>query len=259
MSAPLYVDTSGEGPPVVMLHSSGLSGRQWQRLASALTARGFRAVAPDFTGHGRSAPWPEPTPFSYLGDVAAIADLLRAEGPVHLVGHSYGGFIAALAALAAPGTVRTMTLSDPVSFGVLDADRDASAKAELRAVDVRWGTSQAEHDSWLSAFVDYWGGNGAWLALREDARAEFRRVGWVVHEAVTTLVGDATSASAYELFPSSVTLITGERSPLAARTVVKRLGEAFTDVKVVTVPGVGHMGPMTHADRVNDIVLATLR
>ena len=44
MTLPLHVEDSGSGTPVVLLHSSGLSNRQWRRLASALVA--VRATAP---------------------------------------------------------------------------------------------------------------------------------------------------------------------------------------------------------------------
>jgi pimeloyl-ACP methyl ester carboxylesterase len=55
-----------------------------------------------------------------------------------------------------------------------------------------------------------------------------------------------------------VQLLTGERSPLAARRVVARLGEAIAGARVATVPGAGHMAPLTHVDAVNGIVLAAL-
>jgi pimeloyl-ACP methyl ester carboxylesterase len=258
---PLHVETSGDGPVVVLIHSSGLSGRQWRRLASSLAARGFRAVVPDLTGHGASAPYPEPTPFSYRTDVAALRALLETSGPAHLVGHSYGGLLALLAAVEAPQAVRSMVLYDPVAFGVLDPVADADARAELAAVDLPWGTSgtsEREHDAWLQAFVDYWGGPGAWLLLREEARAEFRRVGWVVEQGVSTLVDDQTPAAAYRALAFPVTLMTGERSPLAAGAVVRRLAAACPDARVVTMPGAGHMGPLSHSGTVNDAIIAAL-
>jgi pimeloyl-ACP methyl ester carboxylesterase len=54
----LHVDDLGVGDAVRLLHSSGLSGRQWRR------------IVPDLTGHGQSPPWPAPTPFSFRTDVA---------------------------------------------------------------------------------------------------------------------------------------------------------------------------------------------
>src|ERR1700687_3926045 len=50
----LHVECSGAGDSVLLLHSSGLSGRQWRRLTPELVRRGMRAVVPDLTGHGAS-------------------------------------------------------------------------------------------------------------------------------------------------------------------------------------------------------------
>ena len=150
--------------------------------------------------------------------------------------------------------MRSLALFEPVTFGVLDAVADADARRELEAVDFRWGPSTGERNRWLKMFVDYWGGVGAWEALREEARAEFRRVGWVVREGVRTLVEDQTPVSAYRAIRVPVTLLTGERSPLAARRVVERLSKTLPDARVTTIAGGGHMAPLTHADRVNDVI-----
>jgi len=255
---PLHIETLGDGPPVLLLHSSGLSGRQWKKLSSQLAQQGFRAILPDLHGHGASPPWLEPKPFSYRQEVETIAAKIRSEGPVHLVGHSYGGLIALLAAVEAPDRVRSMTLFDPVAFGVLHARRDAPALAELTGVVGAWGDSDATHDAWLRGFVDYWGGVGAWSFLREEARAEFRRVGWVIQQGVTTLMTDKTPASAYDVFQFPVTLMTGEQSPIAARTVVDRLVRTIPGAKRVEIPGAGHMAPLAQTDKVNPVVLAAV-
>jgi pimeloyl-ACP methyl ester carboxylesterase len=251
----LHVEVIGEGPPVLLVHSSGLSGRQWSRLAGRLSQQGFRVILPDLHGHGASPAWPAPTPLSYREDVVALASILRAEAPVHVVGHSYGGLIALLAALEAPDAVRSMTLFDPVAFGVLHARRDAAAHAELKSVALPWGSSEEDHERWLCTFVDYWGGRGAWASLKEQVRAEFRRVGWAIHQGVTTLVKDNTPASAYAELPFRFTFITGEHSPLAARTVVERLAKTIPGAKLHQVEGAGHMAPLSHAEKVNAHVL----
>jgi len=257
-SSSLHVETFGQGVPAYLLHSSGLSGRQWKRLAKRLAAAGFAAIVPDLTGHGASPAWPEPTPFSYRDDVDLFVRTLKASPPAHVVGHSYGGLIAILAALEVPEAVLSLVLFEPVAMGILDPVADADAKVSLTKIEVPWGSSAPEHEGWLRAFVEYWGGEGGWDVLREEARAEFRRVGWVVREEVTTLGKDATPSSAYGVLTCPVTLMTGALSPLAAGRVVARLGKALPNARVVVLPGVGHMGPLTHADAVNDVAVASL-
>jgi len=174
---------------VILLHSAGLSGGQWRRLGPELVKRGFSPVAVDLTGHGASEPWPEPEPFSFRLDVERVVALIAEEGGAHIVGHSYGALVGLHAAVAAGAAVHSLTLYEPVAFGVLETAEDEDARAALARVSLRWGTSADDHEAWLAQFVDYWGGAGAWAALREPARAEFRRVGWVVSEGVRSLVG----------------------------------------------------------------------
>jgi len=255
----LFIDESGAGEPVILLHSSGLSGRQFRRLASMLVERGFRAIVPDLSGHGRSPALPEPQPFSFRSDVAWLSELLARRGPAHLVGHSYGAFVALQAALAVPDRVRSLALFEPVAFGgVLDPIADAEAREDLARVELPWGASDEERERWLRAFVEYWSGDGAWSGQREEVRAELRRVGWAVREGVRSLVEDRTPASAYRAIGAPVTLLTGERSPLAARTVVRVLGATLANAKVVTLAGAGHMAPLTHADAVNGAIVEAL-
>ena len=252
----LHVEDSGQGAPVLLLHSSGLSGRQWRRLASALVEHGTRAVVPDLTGHGKSPEWPEPRPFSFDVDVEEVVELLGSlDTPAHLVGHSYGGFLALLVTLAVPGRVRSLVLYEPVAFGVLDRTADADALDDLRRVPLTWDALSDRNEQWLAAFVDYWGGPGAWGALREDARNEFRRVAWVLYRGVNTLATDRTPAAAYAAIRCPVQLMTGEQSTVAAHRVVQRLGEVLPGTRTVVVPHVGHMGPLTHADAVNPSIL----
>jgi pimeloyl-ACP methyl ester carboxylesterase len=253
----VHVDDAGEGHVVVLLHSSGMSGAQWRRTAEPLVRGGVRTIVPDLLGSGRSTPWPDGKPFRFELDVEVVDRLLEQIGrPVHLVGHSYGGHVALRAAVLAPARVLSLALYDPVSFGVLDPEGDRDAFAEMSGLDLGWGASEAEHAAWLRAFVEYWGGAEAWPRLRETARAEMIRVGWVVCAGARSLVADHTRVEAYRSLSVKTILVTGERSPLAARQIVARLGEAIPGARVERLAGAGHMGPLTHVEPWNQILAA---
>lgn len=255
----VHVEDTGEGDPAVFLHSSGLSGAQWRRTIDALSGAGGRAIVPDLLGSGRSAPWPDGKPFRFELDVDVVGRLLQRIGrPVHLVGHSYGGHIALRAATLAPERVLSLALYDPVSFGVLDLDADNEAFAEMSGLERPWGVSEHDHAAWLRAFVDYWGGPEAWSRLREPARVEMLRVGWVVHAGAKSLVADRTGVDAYRSLAAKTLLVTGERSPIAARRIVEKLGETIPGAHVERLAGAGHMGPLTHLEPWNRLLSAHL-
>ncbi len=107
-----YIE-AGVGPTLVLVHGSLLDYRYWQK-EIAHFARNFRAIALSRRHHWPGLP---EKPFSYTAraqtqDVIQFIDALGA-GPVHLVGHSYGGYIAARIGYLRPDLLLTLTLMEP--------------------------------------------------------------------------------------------------------------------------------------------------
>jgi pimeloyl-ACP methyl ester carboxylesterase len=250
----LAMDSRGEGTPVVLLHSSGMSRRQWRRLAVELSAR-HTVRSLDFLGSGENPPWPAGAPFDFHLDVAAVAEVVRAQRePVHLVGHSYGGLVALTLAREQPALVRSIAVYDPVAFGVLYGepvdDAGVAALAEAAHQPASGGAAVGGSEAWLQAFVDYWTGPGAWRAMPEPSRAEFLRIGPQVYAEVHSLLADRTHAERYSVIHAPALLLGGERSPTAARELLARLARALPAATLQFVSGAGHMGPLTHAGEV---------
>ena len=89
------------GSCVVALHCSLGSGRQWTKLAAAL-GPDTKLIAPDLAGYGNN-PRAFDLPTTLSAEVESLSEHLRdATGPIHLVGHSYGGAIAFKIATASP-------------------------------------------------------------------------------------------------------------------------------------------------------------
>ena len=101
---------AGQGSEVVLLHCSTGSGGQWRQLMERLAAR-YHLLAPDLHGYGRTGPWPAGRT-DLIGDDMAIAEAMlgRSERSVHLIGHSYGGHIAARTALRHSHRIASLTL-----------------------------------------------------------------------------------------------------------------------------------------------------
>ena len=65
-----YVET-GSGPPVMMLHAGGSSGRQWRKVVESL-GDGYRVILPDLIGFGETDVWQGPDELTH-DDQAAVA------------------------------------------------------------------------------------------------------------------------------------------------------------------------------------------
>lgn len=258
MEYSLAVSEAGAGAPVVCLHSGGFTSRQWKRLASLLSST-HRVVLPDLLGYGATGAWPDGASFDFTLDVGAVLQLVHSLGqPVHLVGHSYGGFLAAHVALKAP--TRSLSLYEPVTFSLLDPVDDADALAALGTVKPDWTPDASGHDeAWFASFVDWWNGPGAWAAMPDDTRASFRAVGQKLQREVATLFVDRTGRAGFAPLAQIPTLIMGgARTPMTERRTIERLAQ-LTGGTLEILDGAGHMGPITHHAQVNAAIAAHIR
>jgi non-heme chloroperoxidase len=87
----IYYKDWGKGQPVVFSHGWPLSGDAWEDQMLFLGERGYRVIAHDRRGHGRSSqPWNGNDMNTYADDLAALVETLDLTNVVH-VGHSTGG------------------------------------------------------------------------------------------------------------------------------------------------------------------------
>ena len=87
----IYYKDWGTGQPVVFSHGWPLCADAWEDQMLFLGARGYRCIAHDRRGHGRSSqPWDGNDMNSYADDLATLVNALALENVVH-VGHSTGG------------------------------------------------------------------------------------------------------------------------------------------------------------------------
>ncbi len=100
-----------DGTTVLALHGLTGHGKRWAALANEHLAE-LRVVAPDLLGHGHSS-WD--APWTIEAQVAAIIEVLdtHVDGPVVVVGHSFGGALAIHLSRVAPERVAGLVLLDP--------------------------------------------------------------------------------------------------------------------------------------------------
>ena len=256
-AARAFVREAGAGPAVVCIHASASSSAQWRPLMDRLSGH-FRTLAVDLYGSGKSPRWPDDQTLTLADEVALLEPVLADAGErFHLIGHSYGGAVALKLALAHPGRVRSLVIYEPVLFSVLLAE-DPAQPAAREIVALRDDTVAAMQSGDPRAsgarFLDYWMGPGTWAGmpeLRRDAvAAAMRGVTAEWHAAFT----EQTELAAFGSLDVPTLCLTGSDSPAASRGVARLLTKVLPRVRAVEIDGVGHMGPVTHPERINALI-----
>jgi len=253
---PFFRET-GTGPGVVCLHSNASTSGQWRGLTDLLALK-FRVFAPDSYDSGESPQWPSDRVILLRDEVALIEPVIRRAGPrLALVGHSYGATVALIAALAHPRRVRAMALYEPTLFALLDAEMPAPNAADgIRDVvaDAGVALDSGNQDAAAERFIDYWTGTGSWKQTPEQRKPSIAASVRNVRRWGYALFTEPTPLAAFRSLDVPVLYMLGKRSTPSAHGVARLLTAALPRIEVVEFENLGHMGPITHPDAVNEVI-----
>lgn len=150
MVGPLYVHEFGpaDGRPLLALHGVTGHGGRWRGLATGWLP-GFRVLAPDLRGHGRSTPLPPWTLEQHAADLLTVVDGAGLDA-VPVLAHSFGAAVALHLNRLAPGRVSGLALLDP-AVGVAPAlALDRAGTPQRTFADPRQAWEAQRHD-WPAA------------------------------------------------------------------------------------------------------------
>ncbi len=212
---------------VIALHCSLGSGRQWTKLIEAL-GPGYQVIAPDIAGYGdvRST---FDLPLTLADEVAFLLDRIdTGTGPIHLVGHSYGGAIAFKMAADSPlaGRVRSLTLIEPVLPTLLKenaADRrlhDLFASLARNVSADLWRGMSIEA---VERFMAYWHGSAAAEPMSAEAKLRMiEHIDKLAYDFAAALSEDNVTTAAAGIEAPTL-LLSGGLSPYMTQRIVGRL------------------------------------
>jgi pimeloyl-ACP methyl ester carboxylesterase len=249
---------NADSTPVIALHCSGAGAGQWRQLAETL-GPAYTLSAPEHYGCEQTGPWTGTHAFTLADEAARTIDLIdRSVNKVHLVGHSYGGGVALHVALARPARVASLALYEPSAFHLLKIIGEQGAAAFAEIADITHVTARGvivgDYAGAAAAFVDYWCGVGMWAALRPAAQAALTRWAPKAPLDFRALIEESTPPAAYSDLRIPVLVMRGEYAPRPTRVIAETLAKLLPAARLAVVDGAGHMGPLTHAIVVNELV-----
>lgn len=253
-------DESGRGSTIVFLPGSCSTGAAWRPVITALNSQ-FRCVTTSLLGYGgteerRSA---SDLSFAHETDVAELV-IAKTGGPVHLVGHSFGGLVALAVALRNQIPLASLVVLEAPLVELLSANGEHLHYAAIRQMtdgylaDFAGGNAEA-----IATMIDFYGGGGTFAAWPPRVRA---------YAMETTAVNIRDWESIYRFPLATATLAAVEIPTLvawggASHPAVRRanalLGELLPRAVVAPIDGAAHFMISTHAEQVAHLITAHIR
>jgi len=276
-----YLDVAAVGQPngrtVLLLHGKNFSASAWASTIAFLIERGYRVIAPDQVGFGKST-----KPVTYQFSFSALAShtraLLASLGITRsvVVGHSMGGMLASRYALSYPEHVERLVLVNPIGL------EDYSALTPYRSVDDWYKDELAQNPDKIREYQKkaYYAGNWsddyealAKLQMNMTKHPDYARVAWasarlydmiftqpVVHDlprlAVPTglIIGTRDKTALGKPFAKpEIAATMGDYTQLG-----KRARDAIPGAKLIELEGVGHIPQVEAADAYRDALLGLI-
>jgi non-heme chloroperoxidase len=164
----------GKGQPVVFSHGWPLNADAWDEQLFFLAANGFRAIAHDRRGHGRSSqPWNGNEMDTYADDLAALTEALDLKDAVH-VGHSTGGGeVTRYAGRHGTKRVAKVLLVGAVPPLMLKTKDNPDGLPINVFDDIRAGVANDRSQFYKDLSVPFYGGNRSGSKLSQGLRDQF--------------------------------------------------------------------------------------
>lgn len=263
--ARIFYREFGEGRPIVFSHGWPLNGDAWDGQMLFLSQNGFRVIAHDRRGHGRSDQTATGNDMNtYADDLAAVINSLDLKNAI-LVGHSTGGG-EITRYVTRHGTTRVAKIvllgaitpvmgaingnDDGVPLSVVDGVRESVANNRsqfyLDFPNVFFGMNKpgaTRGEGWRYAFWQQGmsgGIHGQYACIEQFWGSDFREEMKSISIPALVIHGDADAVVPFE-------------------TTGKRSAQILPNAKLIVYEGASHGFPATHQDRLNADLLAFAR
>lgn len=233
----LAVDTAGAGELMLFLHGIGGNRANWHSQLNGLSLA-YQTAALDFRGYGKSELGEQEVDVAnQLEDILRVMAHFKAE-TVHLVGLSYGSWLAACFAQTHPDKIKTLTLCAG-STGMSEAsDEERKRFEELRLKPMEAGQTPAEI---APAVVEALSGPESTAESRQSLHDSMVSIPRETYVAALRCFLNPPYKINFEAFDFPTLFIAGEHDRLASPAEMGGVAKRVPNSELAVIPGAGHL------------------
>ncbi|GAB4012750.1 alpha/beta hydrolase [Spirosoma sp. KCTC 42546] len=252
----------GTGQPIMFHHGWPLSGDDWDTQLMFFVARGFRVIAHDRRGHGRSSHTSEGHNMdTYVADVAELVQFLDLKDAIH-IGHSTGGGeVIHYVAKHGQGRVAKAVLISAVTPLMVQTEANPDGVPMSVFDEIREGTAKHRPQYFQDFTIPFYGYNREGATISQGIRDNWWRQGMMgsikAHHDGIKAFSETDFTEDLKGVDIPVLVLHGEDDqivpfPISGAKAVKLLKHG----KLISYPGFPHGMPTTEADTINADLLA---
>ena len=228
-----------------LVHCALGKAGNWRGFLSALGGD-LTPYQVELPGHGLAEDWDRSRDFTEQAMEILLSELPT--DPIPLVGHSFGAVLALRLAVERPYRVSSLVLIDPVFFAAARG-RWGYDKVVRDMVPFRTKMKASQFATAAKEFFAVWGDGSDWNDLPTETKTYIMSRIELIEAGDPLLWDDLSGVLApgrLEALDFPVTFVDGGETHPVIADVISELGDRIPDAEWVTVPGAGHMVPITH-------------
>jgi len=259
----IYYKDWGTGQPIVFHHGWPLSGDDWDTQMMFFLKQGYRVIAHDRRGHGRSGQASEGHNMdTYVADIAELTALLDLKDAIH-IGHSTGGgevirYVArheervakaVLISAVTPIMIKNDTNPDGVPLSVFD--------------EIRENTGFTRTQYFYDFPIPFYGWNREGKTVQEGIKHNWWRQGMMgsvkAHYEGIKAFSETDLSEDLKSVNVPVLVMHGEDDQIVPYQQAPKAAALLKNGKLISYPGFPHGMPVTEAETINKDILAFIK
>ena len=238
---------SGAGTTLVFVPGSFSTGASWRNISTPLS-EGYRVVATSLSGYGATREFRQSGVVGMQDEMDILeAVIARANAPVHVVGHSFGAWVALFCMMRRKPKIQSLTLLEPTAFKLLklagetDLNQQVDAMTDTYFAGWRGGDRQA-----VRHVIDFYGGAGTFDGYPPPVQEK------VIAQTPTNILDWETGYAEFPTLQEFATVsvptlvICGNTSHAAMQRCNQLLVQCLPQAKLLPLEGANHFMMGTH-------------